>query len=345
MRLVYRSISAPLLGELAVTALRIARDEQIDGVALGPRSVPRLLEIGLVIDGPKGKVEALDGKLQRELRKKKIPYVRRDVTVFRNDTGPATMSSSPPVREELIGVRVETDGREPQRHAAPTAAVSPPVPPTIVNEVKVPASAPTPVNVNVHPTPVNVAAPVVHVPAPQIQFEQAPAIPVQVRVESAPPTPMDVKVSLPEVQAPPVGVKVEAPVVNVPAPIVNVQAPEVRIPAVLPPQVTVQVPEPIVKVEVQAQPAPIVHVDLDSAVKTLGQMILAAFREVMKGQKAPVVHVTVPEVKVPKIAVPPAIVNVTVEPPSPVKVSKVIKRDTLGRISAVEETPEGLGQG
>ncbi len=128
MRLVYRSISAPLLGELAVTALRIAREDQIDGVALGPRSVPRLLEIGLVIDGPKGKVEALDGKLQRELRKKKIPYVRRDVTVFRNDTGPSTISSAPPVKEEFIGVRVEADGREPQRHEAPSAAATPPVP-------------------------------------------------------------------------------------------------------------------------------------------------------------------------------------------------------------------------
>ncbi len=344
MRLVYRSISSPLLGELAVTALRIAREERIYGVALGPRSVPRLLEIGLVIDGPKGKVATLDKKLQSALRKKKIPYVRRDVTVFRKDTGPSVISSAPPVKEEFIGVRVDADGREPQRHEAPAAAV-PPVLPTIVNEVKVAEQAPAPVNVTVTPTPVTVAAPVVNVPTPQIQVEQAPAMPVNVSVEPAPPTPVDVRVSLPEVQAPPVEVKVEAPIVNVPAPIVNVHAPEVKIPEVLPPQVNVQVPEPVVRVEVQAQPAPIVHVDMDAAMKTLGQLIVAAFREVIKGQKTPVVNITVPEVKIPKIEIPPAVVNVTVEPPPPVKVEKIIKRDGQGRIRAVEEIPSGGGQG
>lgn len=96
MRLVYRSISAPLLGELAVTALRIAREEQLDGVLLGPGSVPRLLEIGLVIDGPKTKVETLDRKLQKALRTKKIPYVRREVSVVRPGPSPSAVSSAVP---------------------------------------------------------------------------------------------------------------------------------------------------------------------------------------------------------------------------------------------------------
>jgi hypothetical protein len=59
------------------------------------------LEIGLVIDGPKGKVTDLDTKLQRELRKKKIPYVRKEVSVLRPDAPPPTMSSAPPTHEEL----------------------------------------------------------------------------------------------------------------------------------------------------------------------------------------------------------------------------------------------------
>lgn len=96
MRLVYRSISAPLLGALAVTALRIAREGQLAGVSIGPRSVPRLLEIGLVLDGPKTKIDTLDSKLQKALRAKKIPYVRRAVSVVRPGVSPSAVSSAVP---------------------------------------------------------------------------------------------------------------------------------------------------------------------------------------------------------------------------------------------------------
>jgi hypothetical protein len=57
------------------------------------------LEIGLVVDG-QGKVTALDGKLQIALRKKKIPYVRREVSVVRKDAPPPVMSSAVPETRE-----------------------------------------------------------------------------------------------------------------------------------------------------------------------------------------------------------------------------------------------------
>jgi hypothetical protein len=96
MRIVYRTMSAPSLGKAVVTALRIAHDQGITGVQLGPKSIPRLLESGLVLDGAPAKVNALDQKLQAALRAQKIPFVRRAVSVIRKDTGPATMASAPP---------------------------------------------------------------------------------------------------------------------------------------------------------------------------------------------------------------------------------------------------------
>ena len=94
MRLVFRTISGPSLGKAAVIAIRIAHDQGMAGVRIGPKSVSRLLEIGLVIDGPPAMVTALEQRLQRELRKQKIAFVRREVSVIRKDTGPETMSSA-----------------------------------------------------------------------------------------------------------------------------------------------------------------------------------------------------------------------------------------------------------
>jgi hypothetical protein len=227
MRLVYRSISAPLLGELAVTALRIVRDEKLDGVVLGPRSVPRLLEIGLVMDGPKGKVLDLDAKLQKKLRLKTIPYIRREVPVIRKDAPPSVVSSAVP-EEEVDAARVVTEGRETHRHVDPPAP-APPAPPTIVNEVRVPEQAPAPVN-------------------------------------------------------------------------------------------------------------------MDFALRRFGYVLTNALKEALRGQKTPVVNVTIPPIRVPEIKIPsiPApVVTVNLRPAG--KVEKIIKRDGQGRIRAVEEIPEGQG--
>ena len=97
MRMVYRSITAPLLGEVMVAALRIAREQEMTDVRIGPKHVQFMLETGVVLDGPDAKVKLLDAKLQAALRFKKIPFIRRMVSVIRPDTGPNTLSSAPPV--------------------------------------------------------------------------------------------------------------------------------------------------------------------------------------------------------------------------------------------------------
>jgi hypothetical protein len=94
--MVYRSLTAPLLGEVMVAALRVIREQELADVRVGPKSIPFMLETGVVLDGPDKQVKLLDAKLQAALRLKKIPFIRRTVSVIRPDMGPPVLSSAPP---------------------------------------------------------------------------------------------------------------------------------------------------------------------------------------------------------------------------------------------------------